>query len=46
MGRAVIIGSGVVGTATGKGFADAGHSVQFVDINRARVEELRREGFA
>lgn len=46
MGRAVIIGSGVVGTATGKGFADTGHSVQFVDINRARVEELRREGFA
>ncbi len=46
MGRAVIIGSGVVGTATGKGFADAGHHVQFVDINTSRVEELRREGFA
>jgi UDPglucose 6-dehydrogenase len=46
MGRTVIIGSGVVGTATGKGFADTGHAVQFVDINRARVEELRREGFA
>lgn len=46
MGRAVIIGSGVVGTATGKGFADTGHSVQFVDINRARVETLRKEGFA
>ena len=46
MGRAVVIGSGVVGTATGKGFADSGHQVQFVDINRSRVEELRREGFA
>jgi UDPglucose 6-dehydrogenase len=46
MGRTVIVGSGVVGTATGKGFADNGHAVQFVDINRARVEELRREGFA
>jgi UDPglucose 6-dehydrogenase len=46
MGRAVIIGSGVVGTATGKGFADTGHAVQFVDINQSRVEVLRREGFA
>jgi UDPglucose 6-dehydrogenase len=46
MGRTVIIGSGVVGTATGKGFADTGHAVQFVDINQSRVEELRREGFA
>src|SRR5688500_17217375 len=46
MGRAVVIGSGVVGTATGKGFADSGHQVQFVDINHSRVEELRREGFA
>lgn len=45
MGRAVIIGSGVVGTATGKGLADAGHLVQFVDIKGSRVEELRREGF-
>ncbi|MDQ3945578.1 MAG: UDP-glucose/GDP-mannose dehydrogenase family protein [Actinomycetota bacterium] len=46
MGRAVIVGSGVVGTATGKGFADSGHQVQFVDINPGRVEDLRQEGFA
>jgi UDPglucose 6-dehydrogenase len=46
MGRAVIVGSGVVGTATGKGFADSGHQVQFVDINPSRVEDLRQEGFA
>lgn len=46
MGRAVIVGSGVVGTATGKGLADFGHSVQFVDISWGRVEDLRREGYA
>ncbi len=46
MGRAVIVGSGVVGTATGKGFADFGHAVQFVDIDRGRVDRLRREGLA
>jgi UDPglucose 6-dehydrogenase len=46
MGRVVIVGSGVVGTATGKGFADFSHGVQFVDIDRGRVDHLRREGFA
>lgn len=46
MGRAVIVGSGVVGTSTGKGFADFGHAVQFMDIDQGRVDQLRREGFA
>jgi UDPglucose 6-dehydrogenase len=46
MARIVVVGSGVVGTATGKGFADFGHAVQFVDINRSRVEELRGQGYA
>lgn len=46
MGRIVIMGSGVVGTATGKGLLDLGHAVTFVDIDRARVEELRRAGLA
>lgn len=46
MARTVIVGSGVVGTATGKGFAHLGHAVSFVDINTERVEQLRREGYA
>ncbi|MGH9001126.1 MAG: UDP-glucose/GDP-mannose dehydrogenase family protein [Acidimicrobiia bacterium] len=46
MSSVVIVGSGVVGTATGKGFASLGHAVRFVDINRSRVDQLRNEGFA
>lgn len=42
----MIIGSGVVGSSTGKGFAAAGHAVRFVDIDAARVEALRGEGYA
>jgi UDPglucose 6-dehydrogenase len=42
----VIIGSGVVGGSTGKGFAAAGHRVRFVDIDERRVEALRAEGYA
>jgi len=45
MSEIVIIGSGVVGTATGKGFAQHGHPVRFVDVNPARVEALRAEGY-
>jgi UDPglucose 6-dehydrogenase len=41
-----IIGAGVVGTATGKGLAQHGHDVSFVDINRDRIEILRKEGYA
>lgn len=40
------MGAGVVGSATGKGFAQHGHDVSFVDINATRVEALRREGYA
>ena len=46
MAEVVIIGSGVVGSSTGKGFAAAGHAVRFVDIDAARVEALRGEGYA
>jgi UDPglucose 6-dehydrogenase len=46
MARIVIVGAGVVGTATGKGFTQIGHSVSFVDVDPRRVETLRREGFA
>jgi UDPglucose 6-dehydrogenase len=42
----VIIGSGVVGSSTGKGFAAAGHGVHFVDVDQGRVDALRREGYA
>jgi UDPglucose 6-dehydrogenase len=46
MAHVTIIGSGVVGTATGTGFARAGHAVQFVDVDPHRVDALREEGFA
>jgi UDPglucose 6-dehydrogenase len=45
MSEIVVVGSGVVGTATGKGFASLGHTVRFVDIDRRRVDALRAEGF-
>jgi UDPglucose 6-dehydrogenase len=44
MARIIIVGSGVVGQATGKGFAKKGHSVRFVDINPATIEKLRSAG--
>lgn len=43
-GVIVIVGSGVVGTATGKGFRSRNHQVTFVDIDPQRLAELRREG--
>jgi UDPglucose 6-dehydrogenase len=45
MARIMIIGSGVVGTATGRGFSDAGHDVTFVDVLQSRIDHLRSEGF-
>ena len=45
MTRIYIMGSGVVGTATGRGFVEAGHQVTFVDILESRVQALRAEGF-
>ena len=41
----VIVGSGVVGTATGRGFRAKGHRVLFCDAARPRVELLRDAGF-
>jgi UDPglucose 6-dehydrogenase len=43
--RIFIMGSGVVGAATGEGFLNAGHDVTFVDINEVRVRELRDRGW-
>jgi UDPglucose 6-dehydrogenase len=45
LSEVVIIGSGVVGSSTGKGFAAAGHAVRFVDIDDGRVGALRGEGY-
>jgi UDPglucose 6-dehydrogenase len=42
--RIFIVGSGVVGTATGEGFLAAGHDVTFIDIAPERVRELRERG--
>jgi UDPglucose 6-dehydrogenase len=41
----VVVGSGVVGTATGKGLSSAGHRVTFVDRDLNRVASLTREGY-
>lgn len=40
-----IVGSGVVGTATGKCLLDLGHEVTFCDISEKRLETLRSEGY-
>jgi UDPglucose 6-dehydrogenase len=44
MARILITGSGVVGQATGKGFAKKGHSVSYVDINPQTIAKLRAQG--
>jgi UDPglucose 6-dehydrogenase len=44
MARMIIVGSGVVGRATGKGFAKKGHSVSYVDINQDTIDRLRASG--
>ena len=40
-----IIGSGVVGSATGKGFHRLGHDVLFYDIAKQRLLTLKEEGY-
>ena len=42
--RIFIVGSGVVGTATGEGFLAAGHEVTFIDVSPARIRELQARG--
>jgi UDPglucose 6-dehydrogenase len=44
MAQMVIVGSGVVGLATGKGFTKKGHRVSYVDINSQTIERLRAAG--
>ena len=41
----LIMGSGVVGQATGKGLTAKGFKVTFVDINPVVVSQLRKEGY-
>jgi UDPglucose 6-dehydrogenase len=40
-----VIGSGVVGTATGKGFHKLGHHITFFDISKQRLATLKNEGY-
>jgi UDPglucose 6-dehydrogenase len=46
MARILIVGSGVVGQATGKGFAKKGHIVSYVDINPETIAALRGQGLS
>ena len=46
MARMVIVGSGVVGQATGKGFSKKGHSVRYVDVNPQTIAKLRSAGLS
>lgn len=40
-----IIGSGVVGQATGKGFASKGFEINFIDVNPTIINKLQDAGF-
>lgn len=45
MSKIIIIGSGVVGCATGKGFIQHGNDVTFVDIDERTVSSLTERGY-
>ncbi len=45
MSHIVVVGSGVVGQATGKGFAKKGHAISFVDVNLQTIAGLRDAGW-
>ena len=44
MARIFVVGSGVVGTATGRGFSDMGHEVTFIDVLPSKVHALAELG--
>lgn len=44
MSHILIIGAGVVGQATGKGFAKKGHTVSYIDVNSNTLAALRNAG--
>jgi len=43
--KILIVGAGIVGMATGKGFLRLGHDVTFYDIEAKRRNELSRQGY-
>lgn len=43
--KIIIIGSGVVGQATGKGLAEKGHEIIFVDTKPSIISQLTDEGY-
>src|ERR671920_185103 len=45
MAPITIIGSGVIGSATGKGFSKFGHKVTFYDISSTPLSRLYGEGY-
>ncbi|MBD3238258.1 MAG: hypothetical protein GF332_01280 [Candidatus Moranbacteria bacterium] len=45
MAKIAIIGSGVVGQATGKGLIKGGHEVYFFDINKELLSDLKKQGY-
>jgi UDPglucose 6-dehydrogenase len=45
MANIAIFGAGTVGSAFGRALLFYGHTVTFVDVNPARVAELKRSGF-
>ena len=45
MAKLAIIGSGIVGQATGKGFIAKGHKVVFCDINPETLVKLENQGY-
>ncbi len=44
MAHLLIVGAGVVGQATGKGFAKKGHDISYVDVNPTTITKLRADG--
>ncbi len=46
MYRILIVGAGVVGQATGKGFTKKGHTVDYVDIDPVKVVQLNQQGLS
>ena len=46
MSKIVMVGSGIVGAATGKHFASLGHAVTFSDISAETLQRLSSQGYS
>ncbi len=44
MYQILVIGAGVVGQATGKGFTKKGHKVEYVDVDPLKIAQLNQQG--